>query len=382
MDITTVLSVSTFIMVLICILMATFLLTVKSSHNLGNRILACFLIILAITISVFCYGFYIEIPLAVDKLRDDIGILLSPLLYFYVLASIYTGFKFKKIHLVHLLPFVIVFIVLLPRFYMVDEEARRVFLGNYYEQPEAILINALSRFVPLFYISLVYWTLAKAKKVFLENYTDARLILHKWLFQLNTISLFLFCFGIFKNLYRSYAPNENAMHIARIATVFLLISFLCWIVMKALYHPDIFRGIDAKLKSINIAPADTKVKKKINDRDRQRIEALLAYMENHRPYLNSSLTLQSLSTQVGIVSSELSILINHKIGKHFFDFINEHRIQEAQKILADSSQNHLNISEILYQVGFNSKSSFNTAFKKYAKMTPTQYRKNSSLSTI
>ncbi|WP_236900521.1 helix-turn-helix domain-containing protein [Elizabethkingia ursingii] len=52
-------------------------------------------------------------------------------------------------------------------------------------------------------------------------------------------------------------------------------------------------------------------------------------------------------------------------------------IKKAKEILKDSSQKNLTILEILYQVGFNSKSSFSTSFKKHRGTTPTDFRKNS-----
>jgi len=67
-------------------------------------------------------------------------------------------------------------------------------------------------------------------------------------------------------------------------------------------------------------------------------------------------------------------LINHHMDQHFFDFVNEYRIQKAMNILKDKSKKELTILEILYEVGFNSKSSFNTSFKKYTRLTPTEYR--------
>lgn len=55
--------------------------------------------------------------------------------------------------------------------------------------------------------------------------------------------------------------------------------------------------------------------------------------------------------------------------------MNEYRIEKAMEILKDPSQKELTVLEILYQVGFNSKSSFNTSFKKYTGKTPTDFRK-------
>jgi len=99
-------------------------------------------------------------------------------------------------------------------------------------------------------------------------------------------------------------------------------------------------------------------------------------MEKEKPYLDFGLTLQKLSIQTDIPEKELSILINHQLNKHFFDFINEYRINDAKTLLQDPAKKGLTVLEILYEVGFNSKSSFYTAFKKATNQTPTAYRKS------
>lgn len=63
------------------------------------------------------------------------------------------------------------------------------------------------------------------------------------------------------------------------------------------------------------------------------------------------------------------------MGQNFFNLVNSYRIEKAQEILRDPDKQAITVLEILYEVGFNSKSSFNTAFKKHAGTTPTQYRK-------
>jgi AraC-like DNA-binding protein len=92
--------------------------------------------------------------------------------------------------------------------------------------------------------------------------------------------------------------------------------------------------------------------------------------------MDYELNLERLANQLQMPEKELSILINHYLGKHFFDFVNTYRINEAKSILADPEFEDKTILEILYQVGFNSKSSFYTAFKKATGNTPTQYRKD------
>ncbi|MFC0181885.1 helix-turn-helix domain-containing protein [Pseudarcicella hirudinis] len=99
-------------------------------------------------------------------------------------------------------------------------------------------------------------------------------------------------------------------------------------------------------------------------------------MIDEKPFLNPSLTIQDVSDGIGIPVRDLSVLINHKLEQHFYDFVNTYRIEKAMDLLKDVTKNKLTILEILYDVGFNSKSSFNTAFKKHTGNTPTAYRKN------
>ncbi len=110
----------------------------------------------------------------------------------------------------------------------------------------------------------------------------------------------------------------------------------------------------------------------------EEIVQLKKHMLNEDPYLNASLTIDDLSKQMNIPTKDLSILINYNLNQHFFDFINGYRIRKAMEILKDPDKISLTILEILYEVGFNSKSSFNTAFKKYTNNTPTEYRKKLS----
>ena len=99
-------------------------------------------------------------------------------------------------------------------------------------------------------------------------------------------------------------------------------------------------------------------------------------MIDEQPFLNPALTIQDISQEMNVPVRELSVLINHQLGQHFYDFVNTYRIEKAKEILKDSSKSKVTILEILYEVGFNSKSSFNTAFKKHTGNTPTEYRKS------
>jgi len=97
-------------------------------------------------------------------------------------------------------------------------------------------------------------------------------------------------------------------------------------------------------------------------------------MTEEKPYFEGDLTLQKLADRLSISPHHLSQIINDKIGQNFFDFINSYRIEEAKKLLLDPRGELLTILAISEETGFNSKSSFNNAFKKYTGQTPSQFK--------
>jgi AraC-like DNA-binding protein len=70
---------------------------------------------------------------------------------------------------------------------------------------------------------------------------------------------------------------------------------------------------------------------------------------------------------------DLSYLLNEAFGMNFFRFINLYRIEEAKQLMISEKYRHLNILGIAYSAGFNSKTTFNTAFKKETGVSPSQF---------
>jgi AraC-like DNA-binding protein len=146
--------------------------------------------------------------------------------------------------------------------------------------------------------------------------------------------------------------------------------FASLIIYKGLKQPLHFFGIEKELPKAKYGRAT------VTDEDSNLyLEKLHQYMSNEKPYLSSTLTLKELAERLEINPRVLSRIINEKKGQNFFDFINNYRIDEAKMILSNPSKRKVTILEILYGVGFNSKSVFNTTFKKYTGFTPTEYRK-------
>ena len=99
-----------------------------------------------------------------------------------------------------------------------------------------------------------------------------------------------------------------------------------------------------------------------------------AFMQQERPFLRQDLTLFDLATLLEIRQSALSTLINTEFNETFFNFVNRYRVAYVQQMLIDKPSR--GITEIFYDAGFSSKSSFNTAFRKVVGTTPSAYRKS------
>ncbi len=102
-------------------------------------------------------------------------------------------------------------------------------------------------------------------------------------------------------------------------------------------------------------------------------QKLLSYIKNDKPYLDNNLRLVHLADKVGYSSHVLSKLINEKAKKNFNQFINEYRLEEAKKLLLEDSST--SIKTIYFDVGFNNKATFNTAFKNKYNCTPSEYKR-------
>lgn len=104
---------------------------------------------------------------------------------------------------------------------------------------------------------------------------------------------------------------------------------------------------------------------------------LTGIVSNSDIMLDPLLTMPKLAAAVGATPNQLSFVLNQHLGKSFFDFVNEVRINTASRLLIDEPDR--TILDIATEVGFNSKSTFNQAFKKITGQTPSVYRSNNDV---
>lgn len=108
--------------------------------------------------------------------------------------------------------------------------------------------------------------------------------------------------------------------------------------------------------------------------DKRRAQ-LLVYMDQERPWLDPELTLSQLAARLNMNTSQLSFLVNNGLDKNFNDFVNHYRVEAVKEKMQDASLAHLSLLGIAFECGFNSKATFNRAFKKLSGEAPTAYKR-------
>lgn len=109
------------------------------------------------------------------------------------------------------------------------------------------------------------------------------------------------------------------------------------------------------------------------------VEKILYLSEVEKIYRRADITLEALANELNVTPRNLSHIINDRLKKNFNELMNHYRIKEARKRLKDDAYSSQSILEIAYDVGFNSKSSFNRVFKQFTGITPSQYRKEKGI---
>ena len=99
-------------------------------------------------------------------------------------------------------------------------------------------------------------------------------------------------------------------------------------------------------------------------------------MEKNNYFTNNLASLSGLAKQINESQHHVSQVINEKMNKNFFEMLASYRVEHAKKIIRDDKESKITIEELADMVGYNSKSSFNTAFKKYTLKTPSEFRKS------
>ena len=135
----------------------------------------------------------------------------------------------------------------------------------------------------------------------------------------------------------------------------------------AMYQPEVFKLPIPEVKSNRETISQ-------EDFDSLKIK-IQQVMQEEKPYLNPKLSLGQLAKLLEITPHILSRVINTSFGMKFNDFVNNYRIGEFKKISSEKKYENMTVLAMAFDAGFNSKTTFNTAFKKLTQMTPNEYLK-------
>ncbi len=356
---------------------AIFSLTNKKGKRTSNLLLGTFFLILAINatdILLQIHNVWSFFPLFL-LLDDSFLLLFGPLIYLYTLSCVDQNFTLAKKKWVHFIPFAICLLGLLIFYFLegapIEYALETISKANL--PKGAILFVIMAYLHGGIYLWLSKRVLTLYDKAMKDYHSNLARINLDWLhFMINSF-IGLWLLGVLLTVvpYTSYRPYVNSI-------LFGFIVFLFYFINRA-----IFKALkSSELLSGN--PFSTLSKKKYSgstlsaNKQNAFKEALVFQMEIKKCYLNPDLTLNDLAKILDLPPKELSQIINQSFKKHFFDFVNSYRIDEAKKLLMDT-KNTMTIQEVMYSVGFSSKSSFNTIFKKKTNQTPSQFRLSSAV---
>ena len=144
---------------------------------------------------------------------------------------------------------------------------------------------------------------------------------------------------------------------------------------RGLKQPQIFLGISNIDEEVFNESRQQTEKHEPDESYKKDLETIQKFMDSHRIYTQPELSIDELANQLKMHPRRLSYLINTFLGMNFMSYINNFRIEFAKKRLLEPRDKGETIIEVMYAVGFNSKSTFNTLFKKETGFTPSEYKR-------
>ncbi len=320
--------------------MAFYSFSIARKDQLKNIIVGLIFFFLAIRVSKsVLWAFWDAAPLWLINIGFAAHLAVGPLFLLYTMLQLDLKAKLVKWNFVHLIP------SLLVLFLMTEIQ-----LGNFWY---------VGGYTALLYHQLVYMGLS-ALLIGLIAYQNKGLkaIPKKSLLWVGNLWLGITTWGLAYFLNYVVGITSYLLGPVLYSVVIYVLSFY------ALRHQDIFKKKSSKYSNLKLSRSQLSQYK----------EKILSAMDQSKPYLDADFTLTKLSELVAIPSHILSHVINDEIKTNYSEFINSYRIAEARERLEDPGNNHLKIASVAYDCGFNSMSAFNTAFKKIAGTTPSQYR--------
>ena len=353
------------------IILSVLLFATDNSKGKANRILAVLICLFSLRLGEFTgywTPFFMNYPHFLF-VTSSFPFLFGALLFLYV-KRISNGINvFKKIELLHFLPFIIHIIFLLPFYLQSSEYKISVVMNSIYTSDPVLparyfIIRSAQDILMLSYA----WMSLKTLKIHNQTVSEKKTGKQTWLRNLVigfAVFIFLDVLNIIELIIFKYRFVTEIDSILLVSST-LLIYTLGYFAMK---KPQLISGELVNKGAIKYE------KSRLRDEIAERyLNRLIESMETNKIFTNNDLNLSILSKELDIPQHHLSQILNEKLNQSFFDFVNKYRVEEAKRLLRCPDYFHYTILAIALESGFNNKVSFNSFFKKFTGFTPSQYR--------
>jgi len=337
----------------------------KSINRAANRFLALALVTMILwmmRILAIDIGLEIYLP-HWDRLPMQFLLALGPFIYFYVLKITRPEYKFTRMDLLHFSP------LLLEQGALVLEIRESIRTGAAtYATPAFHLLNPVLQL--LIFISIITY-LYRAHELIQNFYRrlqpvlmDRSLLEFRWLRRLLAATAFLWSVWI------AYAAvdyfgyrNQLGIHVYYPFYIFFAVIII-WTAAAAFLRPQAGQQVRPSATPKPSPPPKLK----------QKGTWLKKVVKENRYYQDPELSLSSLAEKLDVTTHELSRIVNQTFKKSFSDLINEYRVADVVRKMQDPAYDHLTLLGIAFESGFNSKTTFNRAFKQVTGKNPVDYK--------
>lgn len=293
------------------------------------------------------------------------------LLYFCVKSLVFRDFALRKRDLLHFVPIVLFAIFMWVAFYRLPVEQRTLLINEelLVYGPGYVTAEFLIKCLRVAYAVACLVLITRYKRLLKSTHSNIEKVDTNWVTTLVVGFLIVMVMEVVLSV--SKLMSLKAQYDLK---VFEYIGLTGYYTMFVLVNLLVFTGIRyfASFEAVHQKEAP---KKQLNDEllNPDAARHVDITMREEKLFMEPDVTLDHLAERLEIPSRDLSMLINRHFGVNFYEFINRYRVEEARRLLRTDTDK--TITDIYLEVGFNSKSVFNTFFKKITSVTPSQYRK-------
>ena len=358
----------------------TLLLSVKKTRETYDYILITWLILNGGHLIFYFYDFnYPTKYLELELVGALLAFITAPLLYFYVCALVIPRKFVWWRYLYHFIPFLFMYGSMLyyaDAFGVVTEDGFIQMQGGAPFQLRTY--GLILAFFSFLYPSICLYLLFRHRNRIKEEFSYVEKINMSWLRYWIILSMVGFWFSfaiIWAGSFQWIDYLTSFQGVASMIVFNIAVIGFYGVKQSTIFTNLLPVGVPEQQETTTETGRYATSKLAPDEASRQ-LEKLKAYMDQEAPYLDSQLSLDGLAHQLSMTRHDLSQLINDQLGTNFFGFVNDYRVQAFKARLTDKKYEHYTLLGIAMETGFNSKSSFNSIFKKAEGMTPSEYKKS------